>query len=148
MTPRELELMRSHIAEAVDTAVRPLRAEIEELKAATRKHSGMHRELGEGLRQSRSEISETITDTALALARRDDVVERIVDRMEAMERRSIAPAAVAAGQAETEARNAGIDVRLVKQDTERALKWWRHPALPVLIYGILDAAYRLANHGP
>ncbi len=167
MTPGERNLMNAEIRATVEAAVAPLLVEIATLKRETaalervdRKHSGVHSGLGAKIRESResqSEIKVQVDDTVDALARRDQQLVAALNEVRdelvanrAATSTSIAPAAQAAEgaktqatEAATEARNAGIDLRLVKQDTARALKWWRNPAISVVAVALLRIAYEI-----
>ncbi len=156
MTPGE-ERLNAWIRTAVADAVAPLHREIAALKAVDKRHSGVHSGLGAKLRESQSEIAVKVDDTVDAVARRDqqlvqainDVRQEIVASRE-VTKTSIAPTAMAATEAATQARNAGIDLKLVKQDTARAAAWWRHPALPVVAYALVEALWKVfgATHAP
>lgn len=158
--------MNAEIAAAVEAAVRPLklelahaRDELEQLRQVDRRHSLGARALNADIRKSRSDITEEVGGTFDAVARRDEqlvaalneVRAEIVKNREAMPT-TIAPAAADAADAKTqattaatEARNAGIELGFVKKDAARAVRWWRHPAVPVVAYGLFRVLYNLAT---
>lgn len=152
MTPRETELMnaliRATVEDAVRQAVTPLQAEIATLRGVDRRHSI-------AVRQSKSEIHEKVDDTVDALARRDyqlvAAIQEVRDEVAAARaesKKSLAPAATAAVDAATEARNAGIDLKLVKKDTARAVVWYRSPALAAILTAVVTALLNWFAHVP
>ncbi len=143
MTPGERNLMNAEIAAAVEAALAPVKEELAGLKRVDRRHSMAAGALVADIRKSKSEITEQVDDTVDALARRDQNLVAALNevRAELVASRSAATTSIA--PVATDARNAAIDLNLVKKDTARTLTWWRHPALPVFAYAAARVAYKL-----
>lgn len=150
MTPGERGLMTAEIAAAVEAAVRPLHEKIQRLEQVDRRHSGVHRELGTSLRSSQSDIAAQVDGTVDALARRDQQLVAALNELReevrasgSVTRASIAPAALAATDAATEARNAGIDIKLVKTSTASASRRLNVAVILGIVQTIVTIAYHL-----
>jgi hypothetical protein len=163
MTPGERGLMTAEIAAAVEAAVRPLNEKIQRLEQVDRRHSGVHRELGTSLRSSQSDIAAQVDNTVDALARRDQQLVAALNELReevrssgTVTRASIAPAALAATAAKaeatdaaTEARNAAIDIKLVKTSTASASMRINVAVLLGIVQTMVTIAYHiLTTKGP
>lgn len=161
MTPGERNLMNAEIAAAVEAAVvaavRPLRDELADLKRVDRRHSLGVKALNADIRKSSSDITEGVDDKIDAVARRDEQIVGALNevRDELAKNRTVVPTTIApaaadakdakaqATDAATEARNAGIEIGLVKKEVARATGWLRHPAVPVVAYTAVRILYNL-----
>lgn len=129
MTPREEQLMREEI-----------RARVAEATAALRL------ELGGEVTRSKSEVGLEQRALEHALAARDkqiiEVLRQHGDTIAEKTTASIAPTARGAERAalrtEWKTEAISVDTDAIAKSQQKALVWWRHPALPIVVYAICD----------
>lgn len=151
MTPSEQRLMQEMIAAAVADAVAPLRAEVEQLKVTDRKHSGVHRELGASVKRASSEASIDSERNMRAVAAWGEPIVGALNELREQNAKMVVPAAKAAEVAANQSRGAAlavaVDTDQIAQAQRKQLAWWRHPAIPYLLAGALEAYQYIRSLG-
>jgi len=154
VTSSDEDRLLAKLAVLIDAKLAPVVKRIAALENVDRKHDAGLRDTRRELVQSKHDITETTNDSLLAASRHIAAsVEHVraeVARVAEAQTKSVAPAAIGAERAahRTEGKTDALTVSAeqIEAKTDRALRWYRHPAFTAIINAIVGAVLGYVAH--